>query len=67
MLHTLDYSVWAESQVYLEEPPQTKQVARFTFLLDACDYAMELQQHGVRCVLLGPPRLSNVYEPKVAL
>jgi hypothetical protein len=58
--HTLDYSVWGPYQSYLEEPPQSKLLARFVFLQEAIDYAMSASKAS-SVVLCGPYSHASVY------
>ena len=61
-MHSLDYSVWGRNQVYLEEPQQTKELARFTFLMEAIDYAVYATSEGRSPVVLrGPYKLASLY------
>lgn len=59
--HTLDYSVWSEHKMYLEEPAMTKCMAQFCFFQEALDFVDYCVSRGVRCVLRGPYGLASVY------
>jgi len=59
----LAYSVWAAHQTYLEEPAQTKCMARFRFFQEALDYAEYVRKNGVRCVVQGAARYVSEFLP----